>query len=138
MSSTAATKGKAALLESVQAILGSRVSERRAAQARYFAAAFLRRVPEEDFRGETPPSLAALVEGIMKFAGRREPGSHRIRAFNPEQGRDGWTSPHTIIEMVNRDQPFLVDTANLVMSELGLGVHIIVHPVSHVERDRID
>ena len=136
-SSTDAVRGKAALLQAVQDILGDGKGERRAAQARYFAEAFLRRVPTTDVEDVEPAQLAALIERLMRFAGRRETGERRIRAYNPEQDGDGWTSAHTVVEMVNDDMPFLVDTANLVMSELNLGVHVIVHPVIHVQRDRL-
>jgi len=37
--------------------------------------------------------------------------------------------------MCNEDMPFLVDTSSMVMQELGLGVHLIVHPVLNMERD---
>ena len=137
MSSNPVSQDKRVLLEQVQAILAGRVSPTRVETARYFAQAFLRRVPSEELSSVAPPQLAAMVGGLMKFAGKREPGSARIRVFNPTERRDGWTCDHTVIEMVNADMPFLVDTANLVMSEQQLGVHLIVHPVIHVQRDRI-
>ena len=31
--------------------------------------------------------------------------------------------------------PFLVGTANVAMAELNLQVHLMVHPIIHVERD---
>ena len=123
-------------MQEVQDQLAAEASKTRADQARYFAEAFLRRVPAEEIAGESPDSVTPLVAGIMKFAGTRPPGTSKIRVFNPDPKRDGWSSSHTIIEMVNPDRPFLVDTANLVLSELGLGVHSIVHPVIHVQRDR--
>jgi glutamate dehydrogenase len=131
-----ASRAKAALVEQVQERLAAEASKTRADQARYFTEAFLRRVPAEEIANESPDTVAPLVAGIMKFAGTRPPGGSKIRVFNPDPRRDGWFSSHTIIEMVNPDSPFLVDTANLVLSELGLGVHIIVHPVIHAKRDR--
>jgi glutamate dehydrogenase len=122
------------LVEQVQAHLASRVSKTQARQSNYFALAFLRRIPDEDLDSENPGTLAALISGLMKFAARREPGTASIRVFNPREDKDGWTSPHTVVEMVNDDMPFIVDTANLGMAELGLGVHLMVHPVIHVER----
>ncbi len=136
-SSTSDAQGKAALLEEVQDILADGATERRAEQARYFAQAFLRRVPSEDIQDTAAITMAAIIDGMMKFAGRREPGTSCVRVFNPDRRHDGWISPHTIIEMVNPDMPFLVDTANLVMAEMGLGVHIMVHPVIHVQRDKL-
>ncbi|MEE4174735.1 MAG: NAD-glutamate dehydrogenase [Xanthomonadales bacterium] len=131
-----ASQAKAALVEQVQERVAAGASTSRADQARYFAGAFLRRVPATEIRDESPDTVASLVAGVMKFAGMRPPGASTVRAFNPDPDRDGWSSSHTIVEMVNPDRPFLVDTANLVLSELDLGVHIIVHPVIHARRDK--
>ncbi len=136
MSSKTLSEGKAALLENVQQLLVERVSENRAEQSRYFAEAFLRRIPAEEVSEGDAGSIASLLASLLKFMARCEPGEARIRVYNPTEARDGWTSTHTIIEMIQQDKPFLVDTANLVLSELGLGVHIIVHPVVHTQRDK--
>jgi glutamate dehydrogenase len=58
-----------------------------------------------------------------------------LRVYNPDAVADGWESPHTIVEMVNDDMPFLVDTGALTLSEMGLGIHLIIHPVIRVGRD---
>ena len=58
-----------------------------------------------------------------------------MRVFNPAMDTDGWDSPHTIIELINDDMPFLVDTAAMALSEMDLGIHLIMHPVIRVSRD---
>ncbi|NND44576.1 MAG: NAD-glutamate dehydrogenase [Xanthomonadales bacterium] len=136
MSSSGSDKGKQKLLDQVKAILASRSNATRAKQAHYYAEAFFRRVPIEELSRETPAALAAIVSEQIKFISKRPPGEAQISVFNPTPEEDGWESQHTIIEMVNDDMPFLVDTANVVMAELNLGVHLMVHPVIHVERDK--
>lgn len=138
---TVAIKGqgeahKASLLKQVQAILAERSSPARASQAEYFAQAFLRRVPGEELRKVSAATAATVIGQLMKFAGSRPPGEARVRVFNPDPKRDGWTSKHTIVEMVNDDMPFIVDTANLVLAEMGITVHRMVHPVVHIVRDK--
>ncbi len=132
---TGIDKNKQVLLEQVSSILAGRSKAGKARQARYYADAFFRRVPIEELNRETPVSLAAIVSEQMEFISRRPPGEALISVFNPTMEEDGWESQHTIIEMVNDDMPFLVDTANVVMAEMNIGVHIMVHPVIHVERD---
>ena len=129
-------KSKQSLLEQVKSTLGSRASAARTEQAHYYAEAFFRRVPLEELSRETPVALAAIVKAQIRFISKRPPGEALIRVFNPTKEKQGWESPHTIIEMVNDDMPFLVDTANVAMAELNLGVHLMVHPVIHVERDK--
>ncbi|MDX1444414.1 MAG: NAD-glutamate dehydrogenase, partial [Gammaproteobacteria bacterium] len=128
-------KQKADLLAQVKKLLGAPSRDVQSKQAAYYAEAFFRRVPFEELSREKPAALAAIVREQMKFVRERPLGEALISVFNPKIDEDGWESPHTIIEMVNDDMPFLVDTANVVMAELGLGVHLMVHPVIHVERD---
>ena len=56
---------KADLLEKVQSILTERSSPTRAPQARYFAQAFLRRVPAEDLRKVSPATAAAVIGSVV-------------------------------------------------------------------------
>ena len=44
--------------------------------------------------------------------------------------------PHTLVAVVTDDMPFLVDSLLLALSSLGIGVHLIIHPLFDVRRDR--
>src|SRR5690606_10566573 len=48
--------------------------------------------------------------------------------------RDGWTSDHTIVETVNDDMPFLVDSATNALRALGHEIHVTTHPIFFVVR----
>src|SRR5204863_364439 len=63
------------------------------------------------------------------FARKRDPGSVRIRVFNPTLEEHGWQSTHTIIEIVNDDMPFLVDSVTMEVNCHGLTMHVIMHPI---------
>ena len=47
----------------------------------------------------------------------------------------GWASRHSVIEIVNDDMPFLVDSTTMEINRQGLTLHLIVHPIFAVERD---
>ncbi len=102
--------------------------------ARYVEQCF-RRVSMDELVTETPQTLAAIVISQLEFLSKRKPGEMLIRLFNPDLESDGWDSSHTIIELVNDDMPFLVDTAALILAELEVGIHLIIHPVIRVGRD---
>ncbi|MCU0988063.1 MAG: NAD-glutamate dehydrogenase [Xanthomonadales bacterium] len=126
---------KQALTGQVIANLQSRLGAGKARMATRYAEQCFRRVPMEDLAAETPSTLATIVLRQLAFIGRRKPGEMLIRVYNPEPTADGWESPHTIVEMVNDDMPFLVDTGALTLSEMGIGIHLIIHPVIRVGRD---
>jgi len=128
-------KQKQLLLDQVIGILENRLSARRARLAALFVEYYFRRVPLDDIAREDPATLATIVINQLEFLMVRLPGQTLIRIFNSEMETDGWESQHTIIEMVNDDMPFLVDTATLTLSEMKVGVHLIVHPVIRFKRD---
>ena len=91
-------------------------------------------VAEDDLSGRDPKSLAAAALGHLSWALNRKPGVAKIRVFNPDQGRDGWSSERTIVQLVNDDMPFLVNSVTMALDRLGNGTHITIHPLLHVHR----
>jgi glutamate dehydrogenase len=55
--------------------------------------------------------------------------------FNATLAQQGWESPHTTIQIVNDDMPFLVDSVTMAMAEQGIAVHVLGHPVVNMTRD---
>ncbi|RJF96647.1 NAD-glutamate dehydrogenase [Noviherbaspirillum cavernae] len=62
-------------------------------------------------------------------------GAPRVHVYNPELEEHGWKSAHTVIEIVNDDMPFLVDSVTMEINRLGLTLHSAIHPVFRVWRD---
>ncbi|MFN0043904.1 MAG: NAD-glutamate dehydrogenase [Alphaproteobacteria bacterium] len=77
---------------------------------------------------------AALA--LWRFAAKRTPGAPKIRVYNPCQEEHGWLSTHTVIEIVNDDMPFIVDSVVSALNRQNLIVHLLIHPVVRVERDK--
>ena len=99
-----------------------------------FAREYFGQVDPEDLDDRELPDLYGAVLSHWNFARRREPGQMRVRAFNPTVAEHGWQSTHTIIEIVNDDMPFLVDTVTMEVNRHGLTLHLIIHPVLAVMR----
>ena len=126
---------KQALLEQVTSELNKLLGKRKPELAERYVKQCFRRVPLEELAHTSPAAFAAMLSEQLSFLESRQPGELLIRVFNPTLETHGWESPHTIVGLVNDDMPFLVDTAALTISELGLGIHLIVHPVLRVSRD---
>ena len=65
----------------------------------------------------------------------RKPGEPKLRVFNPMVEEHGWHSPHTVVQIVNDDMPFLVDSLQMEVQRHGLTLHFIAHPIVTVRRD---
>ncbi|MBV1777278.1 NAD-glutamate dehydrogenase [Burkholderiaceae bacterium DAT-1] len=76
---------------------------------------------------------AALAHA--KLAAHRKAGESVLRVYNPNFDDHRWQTTHTVLELVNDDMPFLVDTVSLVLSRLGYAIHLIVHPIFNVTRN---
>jgi glutamate dehydrogenase len=99
-------------------------------------AAYCEDVVEHDLLSARPDYLAAAVLSHLAWGLSRRRGRAKIRVFNPEPERDGWSSAHTIIQIVNDDMPFLVDSLTMCLNELGRGIEMLMHPLLTVDRDR--
>ena len=79
---------------------------------------------------------AALATDFLDFARARKPGSALVQLFNPTIKNEGWESTHTVVQIVNDDMPFLVDSVTMALAEQGIGVHVLGHPVVTFTRDK--
>ena len=125
---------KQQLLKKIKTAIADRVDAEAAERAAVFCDTFFKRVPINKMNEESTDKVAAMVISQLQFLQQRKKGELAIRVFNPEKSREGWECEHTVVELSNDDMPFLVDTSSMVMHELNLGVHLIVHPVLNVER----
>ena len=99
-----------------------------------FVQAYYANVDAEDLAAREPAELAGTALSHLMFARLRR-RSALVRVFNPTLREHGFTSPHTVIEMVNDDMPFLVDSISLALTQRSLTLHFLTHPVFAVTRD---
>src|SRR5690625_4581398 len=99
------------------------------------SAQVLEHVATEDLQERSPDVFAGLVSSIYALASHREPEQTLVRIFNPEQDTDGFTTPHTIVQICTDDMPFLVDSVTAAISGAGHLVDLVVHPQIPVTRN---
>ncbi|TAN71510.1 MAG: NAD-glutamate dehydrogenase, partial [Magnetospirillum sp.] len=92
-------------------------------------------MPVVDVERTDPELLFGAALGLFTFARERRPGAASLRVFDPDLDRHGWVSSHTVIEIVNDDMPFLVDSVAMELARQGITIHLLVHPVISVRRD---
>ena len=99
------------------------------------ARAYLSGVDAEDVAERDVLDLYGAVRSLWQFAASREPGQPKVRVFNPSVEEHGWQSTHTVVEIVNDDMPFLVDSLQMEIHRQQLTLHFIAHPILAVRRD---
>jgi len=129
------TQRKTEMVERVIGLLKERMSGEKARLAERFTKTYYETVSSDDIGDVTPDDLFGAALSLWNFAAKRQPGEANIRVYTPEISEYGWTSRHTIVEIVNDDMPFLVDSVTAAMNARGLTVHLVVHPILWVRRD---
>ena len=127
----AAESGEGALLTRVEQII--RNSGHPEELAIEFARIFLGNADEADLEGMAPEGIAALCTSAWEFVVERAEDQCRLRVLNPSD-IEAEAGPFTLIEILNTDMPFLVDSVMGEILERGHVVHMVSHPILHVRR----
>jgi len=130
-----AEQHKIELVDKAAGLARSRLAGERGAAAEAFVRLFYANVSPDDIVEETPESLYRAALSLWKHGERRKPGTAKVRVFNPQSDEHGWQSPNTVVEIVNDDMPFLVDSVTMELNRRDLTVHLVIHPIVRVARD---
>jgi glutamate dehydrogenase len=122
-------------VEAVLALLAQRVPAAERDAVLRFAKPCLAALDAEDVAEREVVDLYGTVLSLWQFAATRPPGAPKLRVFNPSVEEHGWQSPHTVVQIVNDDMPFLVDSVQMELARHGLTLHLIAHPIVTVRRD---
>jgi len=132
---TRAEAAKAELVERLARMIHDRHEPDVAATAEEFVRQYYRNVPPGDILDVDPEALYGAPTALLGFARRRRPGAHKLRVYNPRVPEHGWQSDHTVIEIVNDDMPFLVDSLTAELNRLQTPPIILIHPIYHLTRE---
>ena len=97
---------------------------------RYFAL-----VAPDDIIYTSFETLLGSALSLWEFGQQRKPGEAKVRLFNPTAEKNTWSLEHTVIEIVNDDMPFLVDSVSAEINRRERKIHLLLHPVVRVRRD---
>ncbi|WP_414648782.1 NAD-glutamate dehydrogenase [Collimonas sp.] len=100
-----------------------------------FLVEYYSQVGEEQILSRDIADLYGAAVAHWQFARHFVSGTPRVRIYNPQVEEHGWQSAHSVIEIVNDDMPFLVDSVTTEINRLGLTLHAVIHPIFRVWRD---
>ncbi len=104
-------------------------------QINSFLRQYFGNVPYEDMSDRSPTIMARAALAHLEFAEVKQKEQPLVRIYNPTIEEHGYESAYTIIEMVNDDMPFLVDSVSAAIVRQNLSINITVHPVLKLQRD---
>ncbi|MEN8195355.1 MAG: NAD-glutamate dehydrogenase domain-containing protein, partial [Pseudomonadota bacterium] len=105
-------------------------------EAEAFIRQFYAFVPPGDIQNRDPAELYGAAVAFWKFGRRRPSAGPKIRVYNPRFEEHGWQSVHTVVEIINDDMPFLVDSVTSELNRQGFTVHLVIHPIVYLKRGK--
>src|SRR5207245_11549574 len=92
---------KAALVRKAAALADDMLDPSEEATAKRVITEFYEHVPPIDVAARSPRDLCGAAMSLWRFAERRRPPQTKIRVHHPDPLTDGWSSPHTIVGILN-------------------------------------
>jgi glutamate dehydrogenase len=89
----------------------------------------------EDIVHYDAAEIAAIAEGTWGFLAERQPQTRKIRIGPPQSASGRRLNNISIVEILNDDMPFLVDSIVAELTAQGFEAHLLLHPRFIVERD---
>jgi glutamate dehydrogenase len=130
-----ADQAKDDLVAKVISMIREKVPSANAGAAESFAEHFFAGVPPIDLIEETAENLYGAVLSLWNFGRSRKGEGAQVRVYNPRQDEHGWRSSHTVVEIINDDMPFLVDSVTADLSRHDAEPALVIHPILGVERN---
>ncbi|MGH2876634.1 MAG: hypothetical protein ACRDLV_10315, partial [Solirubrobacteraceae bacterium] len=87
------------LIESLGQSVKLALAQEPPASYREFVRQYYHWVPARDLADRDQRDLCGAVIAHWRTAQRRAPGEAKVRVYNPDGERDGWSSPYTAIEI---------------------------------------
>jgi glutamate dehydrogenase len=132
---TQAEQQKSALLKEIAQSVASKVPAAQRDGAKAFAAKYCNDIDADEFLTRDASAWSALALSHLAFGQEFQSGAPKMRIYNPKRAENGWEGACTVIEFINDDMPFLVDSIAMEINRQGISAQLIIHPLFDASRD---
>ncbi|MCF8200073.1 MAG: NAD-glutamate dehydrogenase, partial [Sulfuritalea sp.] len=123
------------ILAAVLKLAVARLPQSKHDEARNFITIYYAQIDPEDLLERSVEDLYGAAMAHLSFGRSFSGGAPKLRVYNAQIDEHGWTSPHTVIDIINDDMPFLVDSVTMEVNRQGYTLHLLIHPVFPYQRD---
>ena len=97
---------------------------------------FVADIDDDDFLARDAESWGAILLNQLSFGREFKSGAPKMQIFTPTLADHGWEAATTVIEFINDDMSFLVDSIAMEINRQGVAIKQIAHPLFDVTRDK--
>ncbi|OHU87950.1 MULTISPECIES: NAD-glutamate dehydrogenase [Pseudoalteromonas] len=123
------------ILDNVCKLIHKKVHAENVSLVETFAKALYSNMSKEDLAKRNDSDLYGAALSLWNSLEKNNSDDAVIRVFNPEVAKDGWQSSHTIVEIIAKDMPFLVDSVRMAMNRENIVSHLLLHCPLKIQRD---
>jgi glutamate dehydrogenase len=124
------------LLKNVANFIHQKVPKETAPLVEQFAGLLYSNISTLDLSHRNDSDLYGATLSLWNSLNGHKDDTPVIKVFNPEVSKHGWKSSHTIIEVIVRDMPFLVDSLRIALNRQGLSPHLMLNCPINIVRDK--
>ena len=124
------------LLENVSSLIRSKVKATNVSLVEKFAKTLYSNMSTEDLASRNDSDLYGAALSLWNSLEKHTDDTALIRVFNPELANNGWQSSHTIVEIIAKDMPFLVDSVRMALARENIVSHLLLHSPLKIKRDK--
>ncbi|MGJ8581298.1 MAG: NAD-glutamate dehydrogenase, partial [Psychromonas sp.] len=115
------------ILEQVFSQLKAHFPVREQSLLENFISGIYRDVSIVDLAMISPDDLAGLTVSLWREVHVWKGQAAKVKVFNPDVEQDEWQSTHTIISILSRNIPFVIDTIKITLNKLNTKLHRIFY-----------
>jgi glutamate dehydrogenase len=89
-----------------------------------------------DLKAFDNEKLNFIANTLLKLGFQKKPGEAKLDIVTPSSKDDNFNLDASIINIINDDKPFLVDSITSAINDLGYHINLIVNKVLYIKRDK--
>ncbi|MBA6390788.1 NAD-glutamate dehydrogenase [Colwellia sp. BRX10-3] len=124
------------ILSNVAQLIQKKVPAATAPLVNQFAELLYKNISTLDLEHRNDSDMYGATLSLWNTLNDHQDDKPVIKVFNPQVSKNGWKSSHTIIEIIVRDMPFLVDSVRIALSRLNLTPHLMLNSPIKIVRDK--
>src|SRR5262245_15954921 len=113
------------LVDQLEYMVRAQLEPDQAESASVFVRSLFANVPPSDLVPQRPESLLDAALSLLEFVRERQPNVAKVRVYEPRARTHGTEIEHTLIDIVNDDMPFLVDSVRGALERAGCEVRLL-------------
>ncbi|GAA0820020.1 NAD-glutamate dehydrogenase [Colwellia asteriadis] len=127
------------ILNNVAKLIQQKVDSKTAPLVEQFANLLYGKISSLDLLDRNDSDMYGAALSLWSSLNEHKDETPVIHVFNPSVDKNGWKSSHTIIEVIVKDMPFLVDSIRIALNRLGLSPHLMLNaPLKVVRNEKLD